>query len=59
MITKQEAVAMYGGNQAALARALGIKRAAVSKWKDGPIPERHALKLRYEIKPEGLAEKAS
>lgn len=51
-ILKEEAVAMYR-TQAALARALGIKRSAVNQWKDGePIPERQALKLRYQLRPE-------
>ena len=50
-ITKKEAVQLFGNNQAALARALGIGRAAVSKWaEDAPIPEVHALKLRYELR---------
>lgn len=51
-ITKAQAVGLYGGNQAALARALGIQRAAVCRWSDGPIPERHALKLRFVLRPE-------
>lgn len=57
-ITKREAVAFYGGNQAALARALGIGRAAVSKWSDGPIPEAYALKLRYVLLPERFKQTA-
>lgn len=51
-ITKEQAVAAYGGNQAALARALGVTRQAVSAWPDGLIDERHALKLRFMLKPE-------
>lgn len=50
-ITKEQAVAMFGSNSA-LARALGIKPAAVSQWKDGePIPELQQYKLRYEVLP--------
>lgn len=51
-ITKEQAVAVYGGNQAALAKALGITRQAVNAWPSGPIDERHALKLRFVLKPE-------
>ena len=51
-ITKEEAVALYR-TQTALARALGIHRSAVNKWKDGePIPEAQALKIRYVLRPE-------
>jgi DNA-binding transcriptional regulator Cro len=53
-ITKAEAVALYG-SQTALAEALGIGKSAVSQWPDGPIKERHDLKLRYELKPEAFA----
>jgi len=52
IITKERAVGLFGGNQAALARALDIGRAAVSKWPDGPIPEVYALKIRYVLRPE-------
>ncbi len=51
-ITKQEAVAAYDGNQAALARALGVTRQAVNAMPDGPLPERYALKLRFVLKPD-------
>jgi DNA-binding XRE family transcriptional regulator len=51
-ITKEEAVEMFK-TQAALARALGIYRQAVHQWKPGkPIPEVHALKIRYQLRPE-------
>lgn len=52
-ITKREALKHYNNNSAALARELGITRAAVSAWPmDDPIPTKQALRLRYEIKPE-------
>lgn len=51
-ISKQEAIAAYDGNQAALAKDLGISRQAVHKMPDGPVPERWALKLRYELRPD-------
>lgn len=50
-ITKRQAVAAYK-TQTALAQALGISKSAVSQWPDGPIPELHALKLRYQLKPD-------
>jgi len=50
-ILKEQAVAMFG-SASALARALGIKPQAVSQWAAGePIPERHQLRLRYEVLP--------
>lgn len=51
-ISKSEAIALYGTQQA-LADALGISRTAVTMWpNDRPIPKEHALRLRYELKPE-------
>jgi len=51
-ITKEQAVQIFG-SQAELARALGIERSAVCQWKDGaPIPEKQALRIRYELRPE-------
>ncbi len=53
-ILKEDAVAMFG-SQAELARALDIKRSAVSQWQDGkPIPEKQALKIRYQLRPESF-----
>src|SRR5689334_19587677 len=51
-ISKEEAIAAFGGNAAALARALGITPSAVYQWPDGPIAEVHSLKLRYVLKPD-------
>lgn len=51
-ITKEQALAAYDGNGAALARALNITPSAVSQWPEGPIGEVHALKLRFVLKPE-------
>lgn len=51
-IYKRDVLAIYGTQQAA-ADALGIKRGAVAMWSnERPIPERHALKLRYELRPD-------
>lgn len=57
-ITKAEAIGLYGdghGAQQRLATALGLSKQAVSDWDEGPIPERHDLRLRYELKPEAFA----
>lgn len=51
-ITKDEALAAYGGNASALARALGITPQAIYQWEDGPIAEPHELKLRYVLLPD-------
>ena len=48
---KQEAIALFSTAKA-LATALGISKAAVSQWPEGPIPENHDLRIRYELKPE-------
>ncbi len=51
MITKSDAVAAYGGNASALARALGVTPSAVYQWPEGPVDERWALKLAFVLKP--------
>lgn len=57
-ILKEEAIAAYAGVGAELARALNITPSAVYQWEDGaPIPDNHALRLRYELKPEVFAPK--
>lgn len=50
-ITKEEAIAAYDGNAAALARALGITPSAVYQWPDGKIDDLWALKLRFVLMP--------
>jgi DNA-binding transcriptional regulator Cro len=50
-ITKEEAIAAYDGNAAALARALGITPSAVYQWPDGQIDDLWALKLRFVLMP--------
>lgn len=51
-ISKDEALAAYGGDTLALAEALGITRSAIYQWPDGPIPQAQALRLRYVLKPD-------
>lgn len=51
-ITKSEAIAAFGGNASSLARALEITPQAVYQWPEGPIDERHALKLRFVLCPD-------
>lgn len=43
-MTKQQAVEYYG-SQAALGRALGIQRAAVSAWETIPIGRQYQLEV--------------
>lgn len=50
-LNKHEAIALFSSAKA-LAKALGISKSAVSQWPDGPIPERHDLRIRYELRPE-------
>jgi len=53
-LTKRQAVEIYG-TQLALSKALGLTHQAVSHWKwDEPIPAGHALRIRYELKPEAF-----
>lgn len=53
-ITKERAIELFG-SPTALAEALGIERANVYMWEDGkPIPQKHALRIRYELKPEAF-----
>lgn len=58
VITKQQALAAYGGSQAALGRALGVTRQAVHAMPGGPLPERYALKLRFVLKPDVFGDPA-
>ena len=51
-MTKREAVEIYR-TQLALSKALGLTHQAISHWEwDEPIPAGHALRIRYELKPE-------
>ncbi|MCV0218805.1 Cro/CI family transcriptional regulator [Stenotrophomonas sp. Ps181] len=50
-ISKEEAIAAYEGNAAALARALGITPSAVYQWPEGQIDDLWALKLRFVLMP--------
>lgn len=58
-ITKAEAIAAYGGNASALARALGITPSAIYQWPEGPVAEVYALKLRFVLKPDVFASPTS
>lgn len=56
-ITKERAIKAYEGNASDLARALEITPQAIYQWPDGePIPEVHALKLRFVLKPDVFGE---
>jgi DNA-binding transcriptional regulator YdaS (Cro superfamily) len=50
-LSKKEAIALFSSAKE-LAKALGISKSAVSQWPDGPIPDNHDLRIRYELKPE-------
>lgn len=57
-IQKTEAIGLFR-NKAQLARALGITRQAIDRWPDDrPIPEKHALKIRFILRPECFSETA-
>jgi len=49
-LTKQEAIALFATAKG-LAQALGVSKSAVSQWPEGPIPVKHDLRIRYELKP--------
>jgi DNA-binding transcriptional regulator YdaS (Cro superfamily) len=51
-LKKQQAVSLFK-NASDMASALGITKSAVSQWADDrPIPAAHALRIRYELRPE-------
>lgn len=53
-ITVERAIELFG-TPLALAEALGIERSNVYMWESGkPIPDKHALRIRYELKPEAF-----
>ncbi len=56
MITRQQAIDLYGGSVIKLADALGYtSRHAVYMWpKVGPIPNEPYMRLRYELRPEAF-----
>lgn len=56
MITKEQAISLFGSVKE-LQAALGLKtHSAIYMWRDGePIPENHELKIRYQLKPEAFS----
>jgi len=52
MITRAQAVQLFGSVKA-LQTALGLKtHSAVYMWpEDAPIPDKHALRIQYELRP--------
>lgn len=54
-ITKEQAIKLFGSVKA-LQTALGLKtHSAIYMWPNGePIPENHALRIRYQLKPEAF-----
>lgn len=53
MLTLNDVLPFFGSKKAQLAHALGISRQAISNWSmDDAIPEKHELKIRYELVPQ-------
>lgn len=54
-ITKEQAIQLFGGRKA-LQNALGLKsHSAIVMWAAGePIPEAHALRIRFVLRPEAF-----
>lgn len=54
-ITKEQAVRLFGSRKE-LQAALGLQsHATIVMWEDGkPIPEVHALRIRYVLRPEAF-----
>jgi len=51
---KTTALKLYGSSKE-LAKALKVTKQAVSNWRaDKDIPAKHALRIRYELKPEAF-----
>lgn len=50
-LSKKEAIALFSSAKE-LTTALGISKSAVSQWPDGPIPDKHDLRIRYVLRPE-------
>jgi hypothetical protein len=52
-MTKEEALAAFGGSVSALADALDISTSAVYQWSEAkPIPDDKALRIRFVLKPD-------
>ena len=54
MITKAQAIHLFGSVEK-LRAALGLKnRQAIYQWAADRIPENHFLRIRYELRPEAF-----
>lgn len=55
MLTKEQAIELFGSVKE-LQAALGLKtHSAIYMWQDGqPIPDNHALRIRYELRPDAF-----
>lgn len=51
-VTKAAALAAYNNSVSALARDLDITPQAIYQWASDAIPEVHALRLRFVLRPE-------
>lgn len=53
-LNKEDAVTLFG-SQNKLAAALGLTPQAITHWPAGqPIPQAHAYRIRYDLKPESF-----
>lgn len=55
-VTKAAALAAYNNSVKALSRDLEITPQAIYQWADDAIPEIHALRLRFVLRPEFFRE---
>lgn len=54
MITKAQAIELFGTVEK-LRAALGLKnRQAIYQWKEDRIPMNHFLRIRYELRPDAF-----
>ncbi len=54
MITKSQAIELFGTVEK-LRAALGLKnRQAIYQWSEDRIPEAHFLRIRYELRPDAF-----
>lgn len=51
LLTKAQAIEVFNGKVTDLAEALGLTRQAIYAWDERAIPERHDMKIRYELHP--------
>ena len=53
MMKTHEVLPFFNGKKSELAKALGLSRAAITRWGD-TVPTLQYMRLRYEIMPEAF-----